>query len=148
MSSLASRLVRAANTVLARHTFRYIVLHCSGYPDVASLFSGSVYQLQLAEVKVVTAGDCGPLCEPGLSLTSLLHRFSALSHAQFCLSYLLTYRNFPGGTTGLAWTATQTRYIDQASKLLLRTSVELNTGDHALQSNTFRSIIIFWRLSL
>ena len=113
VSSLASRLVRAANTVLARHTFRYIqALHCSGYP-VASLFSGSVYQLQLVEVKVVTAGDCGPLCEPGLSLTSLLHRFSALSHAQFCLSYLLTYRNFPGGTTGLAWTATQTRYKKQ-----------------------------------
>ena len=40
------------------------------------------------------------------SLQSLLHKFSQLNHDNFCLSYLFTFRDFPGGSIGLAWTAT------------------------------------------
>ena len=48
------------------------------------------------------------LCERETSLESLLEQFSSLKTSDYCLSYLFTYRDFPGGSLGLAWIASRT----------------------------------------
>jgi len=53
--------------------------------------------------------DCHTLgfdiCSLDLTLNQILDYYSYINHDQFCLSYLLTFRNFPSGSLGLAWTA-------------------------------------------
>ena len=47
------------------------------------------------------------LCDQESSLESLLEDFSSLETGDYCLSYLVTYRDFPGGSLGLAWIASR-----------------------------------------
>lgn len=92
LSSLASRLVNTANSVLDRY-----------------YFSNTKYKVVLHDITILQEGECThqgvELCDPNLSLDTLLDSFSYINHENYCLSYLLTFRNFPGGSLGLAWTA-------------------------------------------
>lgn len=92
LSSLTSRLVNTANSVLDRY-----------------YFSNTKYKLVLNNVKILQEGQCSyqgvDLCSEDLSLASLLDSYSYINHDAYCLSYLLTFRNSPGGSLGLAWTA-------------------------------------------
>ena len=73
------------------------------------------------------------LCEREASLESLLAQFSSLKTADFCLSYLFTYRDFPGGSLGLAWIASRAEggVCDQARGR----GRSLNTGVLSLARN-------------
>jgi len=92
LTSLTSRLVNMANSVLNRY-----------------YFSNTKYRLVLHNVKILQEGDCLyegiDLCGEDMSLASLLDSYSYINHDRYCLSYLLTFRNFPAGSLGLAWTA-------------------------------------------
>ncbi|KAM7315463.1 putative ADAM-10 [Ixodes scapularis] len=46
-----------------------------------------------------------PFCASDLDSAHMLHELSKINHDDFCLSYLWTYRDFVGGTLGLAYKA-------------------------------------------
>lgn len=87
--SLAGRLVNQANKVLDR---QYI---------------GKLkYKIILKNIKILSTEElCGDICSEVKDLESLLNIFSYSSRDGYCLSYLLTYRNFVNGQLGLAFTA-------------------------------------------
>jgi len=92
LTSLTSRLVNTANSVLDRY-----------------YFSNAKYKLVLNHVEILQADECSyegiDLCSEEMSLSTLLDSYSYINHDSYCLSYLLTFRTFPGGSLGLAWTA-------------------------------------------
>jgi hypothetical protein len=46
-----------------------------------------------------------PFCMPNIDVTNFLNLNSYADHSSFCLAYVFTYRDFSGGTLGLAWVA-------------------------------------------
>ncbi|GAB1599513.1 disintegrin and metalloproteinase domain-containing protein 10 isoform X2 [Argonauta hians] len=42
-------------------------------------------------------------CSPNIDVSNFLNQNSLTSHDDFCLAYIFTYRDFNGGTLGLAW---------------------------------------------
>ncbi|VDP16708.1 unnamed protein product [Soboliphyme baturini] len=46
-----------------------------------------------------------PFCEENMDISNFLNLHSRSDHSDFCLSYVFTYRDFTGGTLGLAWVA-------------------------------------------
>jgi disintegrin and metalloproteinase domain-containing protein 10 len=46
-----------------------------------------------------------PFCEENVDVSNFLNLNSQRNHSAFCLAYALTFRDFVGGTLGLAWVA-------------------------------------------
>ncbi|KAL5960524.1 hypothetical protein TSMEX_011755, partial [Taenia solium] len=46
-----------------------------------------------------------PFCSENVDVTNFLNLNSYINHDDFCLAYVFTYRDFTGGTLGLAWVA-------------------------------------------
>ncbi|KAL7064307.1 hypothetical protein AAHC03_05360 [Spirometra sp. Aus1] len=46
-----------------------------------------------------------PFCSENVDVTNFLNLNSYVNHDDFCLAYVFTYRDFSGGTLGLAWVA-------------------------------------------
>ncbi|VDK59502.1 unnamed protein product [Cylicostephanus goldi] len=51
------------------------------------------------------AGSDNPFCEENVDVSNFLNLNSQRNHSAFCLAYALTFRDFVGGTLGLAWVA-------------------------------------------
>ncbi|KAF5399077.1 Disintegrin and metalloproteinase [Paragonimus heterotremus] len=49
--------------------------------------------------------DENPFCAKNIDVTNYLNLHSYTPHNDFCLAYVFTYRDFSGGTLGLAWVA-------------------------------------------
>ncbi|KAA3681783.1 disintegrin and metalloproteinase domain-containing protein 10 [Paragonimus westermani] len=49
--------------------------------------------------------DENPFCAENIDVTNYLNLHSYTPHNDFCLAYVFTYRDFSGGTLGLAWVA-------------------------------------------
>ncbi|CAL8109487.1 unnamed protein product [Orchesella dallaii] len=49
--------------------------------------------------------DRNPFCAPNIDVSNFLNLHSLQDHEIFCLAYVFTYRDFSGGTLGLAWVA-------------------------------------------
>ncbi|KRY32164.1 Disintegrin and metalloproteinase domain-containing protein 10 [Trichinella spiralis] len=54
---------------------------------------------------IVTPDSGNPFCEENVDVSNFLNLNSIKNHSDFCLAYALTYRDFVGGTLGLAWVA-------------------------------------------
>lgn len=54
-----------------------------------------------------STGECrvNPFCSPNIDASNLLNLNSYTNHNSYCLAYVFTYRDFDGGTLGLAWVA-------------------------------------------
>lgn len=54
-----------------------------------------------------------PFCEENVDVSNYLNLNSQKDHSAFCLAYSITYRDFVGGTLGLAWVASpsQSKFI-------------------------------------
>ncbi|CAJ0572882.1 unnamed protein product, partial [Mesorhabditis spiculigera] len=50
-------------------------------------------------------GADNPFCEDNVDVSNFLNLNSQKNHSAFCLAYALTFRDFVGGTLGLAWVA-------------------------------------------
>ncbi|XP_065321605.1 disintegrin and metalloproteinase domain-containing protein 10-like [Gordionus sp. m RMFG-2023] len=74
-------------------------------------------QFVVQRIKVLESTYCdnvsdqrqGSYCNPNLDVTNVLNLWSLENHDDFCLAYLWTYRDFVGGTLGLAWVAAPDR---------------------------------------
>ena len=68
------------------------------------------YTFQVNRIKILNDSDCQStpkksFCERNMDASYFLEKHSEEDHSDFCLAYVLTYRDFPGGTLGLAWPA-------------------------------------------
>jgi disintegrin and metalloproteinase domain-containing protein 10 len=87
------------------------------YDDVK--YSG--FSFVVRRVKVTDTSDCpdnsgdansgNPLCAPNIDVSNFLILHSQSNHDDFCLAYIFTYRDFTGGTLGLAWVGSPTRRV-------------------------------------
>ncbi|KAK3597916.1 hypothetical protein CHS0354_042255 [Potamilus streckersoni] len=55
------------------------------------------------EAKCTNPLTRSPYCDDNLDVSNFLNLHSLENHDDFCLAYLFTYRDFTGGTLGLAW---------------------------------------------
>uniref|UniRef100_A0AAG5DVP2 ADAM10 endopeptidase n=1 Tax=Anopheles atroparvus TaxID=41427 RepID=A0AAG5DVP2_ANOAO len=84
-------------------------------------------------------GDVNPLCLENIDVSNFLNLHSLGNHEAFCLAYVFTYRDFTGGTLGLAWVASASgasggicekykTYTETVGGLYQSTKRSLNTG--------------------
>lgn len=80
-----------------------------------------------------------PFCQPNIDVSNFLNLNSQFNHNDFCLAYIFTYRDFTGGTLGLAWVASTTgasggicekykSYTENVNGRQVQTKRSLNTG--------------------
>ncbi|UYV71774.1 ADAM10 [Cordylochernes scorpioides] len=80
-----------------------------------------------------------PFCSPNIDVSNFLNLNSQTNHNDFCLAYVFTYRDFSGGTLGLAWVASATgasggicekykSYTENIQGRQVQTKRSLNTG--------------------
>ncbi|XP_045108182.1 disintegrin and metalloproteinase domain-containing protein 10-like [Portunus trituberculatus] len=50
-------------------------------------------------------GEGNKFCKPNVDVSNFLNLHSQKKHDDFCLAYVFTFRDFTGGTLGLAWVA-------------------------------------------
>lgn len=84
-------------------------------------------------------GDLNPFCMENIDVSNFLNLHSLRNHEFFCLAYVFTYRDFTGGTLGLAWVASASgasggicekykTYTETVGGLYQSTKRSLNTG--------------------
>ncbi|XP_068082723.1 disintegrin and metalloproteinase domain-containing protein 10 isoform X2 [Anabrus simplex] len=83
-------------------------------------------------------GETNPFCMENIDVSNFLNLHSLGNHEVFCLAYVFTYRDFTGGTLGLAWVASASAsggicekyktYTETIGGLYQSTKRSLNTG--------------------
>ncbi|XKL60573.1 hypothetical protein PGB90_007630 [Kerria lacca] len=83
--------------------------------------------------------ESNPFCMENIDVSNFLNLHSLGNHEDFCLAYVFTYRDFTGGTLGLAWVASASgasggicekykTYTETIGGLYQSTKRSLNTG--------------------
>nr|CAG4638307.1 EOG090X02I4 [Cyclestheria hislopi] len=69
-------------------------------------------RFEVQRIKIDEFDQCEPnareenkFCLPNIDVSNFLNLHSQGNHEDFCLAYVFTYRDFTGGTLGLAWVA-------------------------------------------
>ncbi|KAG9510545.1 Disintegrin and metalloproteinase domain-containing protein 10, partial [Fragariocoptes setiger] len=86
-----------------------------------------------------TRKPTNPFCLPNIDVSNFLNLNSQFNHNDFCLAYIFTYRDFSGGTLGLAWVASTSgasggicekykSYTENIHGRQVQTKRSLNTG--------------------
>lgn len=52
-----------------------------------------------------SGSEVNKFCKANVDVSYFLNLHSQTNHDDFCLSYVFTFRDFTGGTLGLAWVA-------------------------------------------
>ncbi|XP_018322244.1 disintegrin and metalloproteinase domain-containing protein 10 isoform X2 [Agrilus planipennis] len=104
------------------------------------------FEVQRIKIDDDTTCHCGPNeCEPNqfclenIDVSNFLNIHSLGNHEDFCLAYVFTYRDFTGGTLGLAWVASASgasggicekykTYTETIHGMYQSTKRSLNTG--------------------
>ncbi|XP_063229984.1 disintegrin and metalloproteinase domain-containing protein 10 [Bacillus rossius redtenbacheri] len=84
-------------------------------------------------------GEPNQFCLENIDVSNFLNLHSLGNHEAFCLAYVFTYRDFTGGTLGLAWVASASgasggicekykTYTETVSGMYQSTKRSLNTG--------------------
>lgn len=89
----------------------------------------------------MTNSNCSPnpFCMENIDVSNFLNIHSLGNHEDFCLAYVFTYRDFTGGTLGLAWVASASgasggicekykTYTETINGMYQSTKRSLNTG--------------------
>lgn len=85
------------------------------------------------------AGELNQFCLENIDVSNFLNLHSLGNHEDFCLAYVFTYRDFTGGTLGLAWVASASgasggicekykTYTETIGGMYQSTKRSLNTG--------------------
>lgn len=105
---------------------------------------GLKFIVQRLRINDTTACDgakrtSNPFCQPNIDVSNFLNLNSQFNHNDFCLAYIFTYRDFSGGTLGLAWVASTSgasggicekykSYTENVNGRQVQTKRSLNTG--------------------
>ncbi|KAI0207615.1 Disintegrin and metalloproteinase domain-containing protein 10 [Lamellibrachia satsuma] len=102
ITSLLSTHVSGIKTIYESTKFDY---NGMSYKPVSFV----VHRMQVNNTKKVCTGSNQPrFCEPHIDVSNFLNLHSFTNHSDFCLSFVFTYRDFTGGTLGLAWVGSHT----------------------------------------
>jgi len=79
----------------------------------AGKYSHTGHTFEVQRIKIYNSSDCtgtprnetNPFCLNNIDVSNFLNLHSKENHQHFCLAYVFTYRDFTGGTLGLAWVA-------------------------------------------
>ncbi|XP_035910988.1 disintegrin and metalloproteinase domain-containing protein 10 isoform X1 [Anopheles stephensi] len=155
--SIVSHLHRARRTELEEKTreeiLSLIIHHITAvnYIYRNTKFDGRVehrnIRFEVQRLKIDDDSTCGenhhedtnPLCLENIDVSNFLNLHSLGNHEAFCLAYVFTYRDFTGGTLGLAWVASASgasggicekykTYTETVGGLYQSTKRSLNTG--------------------
>lgn len=82
--------------------------------SVNSCDSSTVIYLQIFDGKScvndkpsLSANGTNPFCDEHVDVSNFLNMHSQQDYSSFCLSYAMTFRDFVGGTLGLAWVSSE-----------------------------------------
>lgn len=131
ISSLVAQHIKAVNHIYENTDFNGI--------------RGLKFVVQRLKVNDSTACDTpfkrdhNPFCSPNIDVSNFLNLNSQFNHDDFCLAYIFTYRDFSGGTLGLAWVASTSgasggicekykSYTENVHGRQIQTKRSLNTG--------------------
>lgn len=131
ISSLVAQHVKAVNHIYENTDFYGV--------------RGLKFIVQRLKVNDSTACDTpykrehNPFCSPNIDVSNFLNLNSQFNHDDFCLAYIFTYRDFSGGTLGLAWVASTSgasggicekykSYTENVHGRQIQTKRSLNTG--------------------
>lgn len=131
ISSLVAQHVKAVNHIYENTDFYGV--------------RGLKFIVQRLKVNDSTACDTSykrehnPFCSPNIDVSNFLNLNSQFNHDDFCLAYIFTYRDFSGGTLGLAWVASTSgasggicekykSYTENVHGRQIQTKRSLNTG--------------------
>jgi len=113
----------------------------------AGKYSHTGHTFEVQRIKIYNSSDCtgtqrnetNPFCLSNIDVSNFLNLHSKDNHQHFCLAYVFTYRDFTGGTLGLAWVASASgasggicekykTYADNINGINHKTKRSLNTG--------------------
>jgi len=106
------------------------------------------YTFQVNRIKILNDSDCyGPdknvFCQNNIDVSNFLNLHSKTDHSEFCLAYVLTYRDFTGGTLGLAWVASASGASGGICEKFKTYTENVNGIHHTAQRSLNTGIITF-----
>ncbi|KAK2193932.1 hypothetical protein NP493_4g01002 [Ridgeia piscesae] len=103
ITSLLSSHVSGIKTIYEGTMFEYNTL---SYKPVSFV----VHRMQVNNTAKVCSGNADDprFCEQHIDVSNFLNLHSLTDHHDFCLAFVFTYRDFTGGTLGLAWVGSPT----------------------------------------
>ncbi len=84
-----------------------------------------------------------PFCTPNIDVSNFLNLHSKDDHSTFCLAYVFTYRDFTGGTLGLAWVASASGASGGICETYKRYTENINGVHHTAKRSLNTGIITF-----
>jgi len=101
-------------------------------------------------IKILNDTDCNTreakdkaFCLPNIDVSNFLNLHSKTNHESFCLAYVLTYRDFTGGTLGLAWVASASGASGGICEKYKTYTENVNGVHHTAQRSLNTGIITF-----
>ena len=106
------------------------------------------YTFQVNRIKILNDSDCNskpknPFCVSNIDVSNFLNLHSKKDHSDFCLAYVLTYRDFTGGTLGLAWVASASGASGGICEKYKTYTENVNGIHHTAQRSLNTGIITF-----
>ena len=110
------------------------------------------YTFQVNRIKILNDSDCqltpknpskNPFCVNNIDVSNFLNLHSKKDHSDFCLAYVLTYRDFTGGTLGLAWVASASGASGGICEKYKTYTENVNGIHHTAQRSLNTGIITF-----
>lgn len=114
----------------------------------AGSYSHTGHTFQVNRIKILNQTDCegkpkNPFCLNNIDVSNFLNLHSKTDHQDFCLAYVLTYRDFTGGTLGLAWVASASGASGGICEKYKTYTENVNGIHHTAQRSLNTGIITF-----
>jgi len=87
--------------------------------------------------------ESNPFCTPNVDVSNFLNIHSKSNHEDICLAYVFTYRDFTGGTLGLAWVASASGASGGICETYKRYTENINGVHHTAKRSLNTGIITF-----
>ncbi len=94
-------------------------------------------------LELTAAENENPFCIPNIDVSNFLNLHSKANHEEFCLAYVFTYRDFTGGTLGLAWVASASGASGGICETYKRYTENVNGVHHTAKRSLNTGIITF-----
>lgn len=106
------------------------------------------HTFQVNRIKILNDSDCNvkpknDFCLSNIDVSNFLNLHSKTDHEHFCLAYVLTYRDFTGGTLGLAWVASASGASGGICEKFKTYTENVNGIHHTAQRSLNTGIITF-----
>lgn len=97
----------------------------------------------LSSLELSALDEENPFCTPNVDVSNFLNLHSKSNHEEFCLAYVFTYRDFTGGTLGLAWVASASGASGGICETYKRYTENINGVHHTAKRSLNTGIITF-----